>query len=367
MLAKLITNNRGLRAHLKRYRARDFTPFLLACALCGGLLHAADSSIELITVQSRELVEERILDGVVEPVNRATVSAQTSGQVTEVNYDVNDFVAKGSVLVRIREAQQSAQLDRAEAEVRAARARQLEASKRYKRAKDLFSRKTISQSDFDAAKASLDASKAQSEAAQAAVSQAKESLAYTMVQAPYDGIVVDRHVEVGETVNPGQALMTGFSLDQLRIRVEIPQRMIDSVRRLRAARIITADPSSSSFEAEGLTIFPYANDQSNTFSVRVDLPKGVKGLFPGMLAKVAFVTGKQSSLVVPQSAIVQRSEVTGVYVINKQGSVRLRQLRVGRLTDDGMIEVLAGLEQGEQIAAHPILAGVALKSSQSNQ
>jgi len=327
---------------------------------------AVDSAIELVTVESREMVRERVLDGVIEPVNHATLSAQTSGEVMEVNYDVNDFVAKGSVLVRLKEAQQSARLDQAEADLRASRALQQEAASGFKRAKDLYSRSNISKADYDAAQAALDASKAQVEAAQAGASQAIESLSYTVVHAPYDGIVTNRHVEVGEIVIPGQAMMTGFSLEQLRIRVDVPQRLIQPIRQLQTARIFTTYQSTDFIVAEGITIFPYANDQSNTFTVRIDLPQQVKNLFPGMLTKVAFVIGKQESLVIPESSVVQRSEVTGVYVVNATGNVSLRQLRIGRRTEDGMVEVLAGLNQGEQIAAHPILAGVALKSQHSD-
>jgi RND family efflux transporter MFP subunit len=332
---------------------------ILLFAILNTSVLAQDSVLETAAAMRQELETVRVFDGVVEPVNIATVSAQTSGQITEVNYDVNDFVAKDSVIVRVREIQQSAQVAQAEADLRAAKAHRLEAGENFKRAQDLFSTKSISKANFDSARAAMDTSKAQLDAAQAALAQAQELLDYTVVRAPFAGVVTARHVEIGETVSPGQPLMTGFSLDQLRVRVEVPQSMIEPIRQLGTARVITHN-GIRSLTAESLTIFPYANTGSNTFTVRIKLPDKSDNLYPGMLTKIAFVTGKKSSLVIPQSAVVQRSEVTGAYIIDAIGNIQLRQLRIGRKTVDGGIEVLAGLKEGEQVVVDPVLATVAL-------
>jgi len=322
---------------------------------------AQDINLETATVETREVLRERVLDAVVEAVNEATVSAQTSGRIAEVNYDVDDFVPKGSVLVRFRETEQRAGLSQAQAEVRATQARYDEARKSFKRAQNLYANKNISKAELDASRANMDTSKAQIEMAQAAVEQAQEQFDYTEVRAPYDGIVTQRHVEAGESVNPGQPLMTGFSLEKLRVRADVPQQMIYAIRELKSARIIHPDPKQASIPGEKITIFPYASESSNTFTVRAELPTGTANLFPGMLVKVAFATGKRMSLVIPKSAVVYRSEVVGVYVINETGEVRLRQVRAGPETDDGMIEVLAGLADGEQVALDPIQAGAMIK------
>ena len=81
-----------------------------------------------------------------------------------------------------------------------------------------------------------------------------------------------------------------------------------------------------------------------------------------MLVKVAFEVGRRSRLAIPAKAVAYRSEVTGVYVLKADGTVELRQIRVGRETGDGMIEVLAGLSEGERVALDPIQAAVYLKN-----
>jgi len=320
--------------------------------------HGQDLSLDTATVVSREVARERVLEGIIEATNSATVSAQTSGRISEVNYDVNDFVPKGSILIRLRGTEQRARVAQSEAEVRAAQARLQEASTGFERAQNLYAKKNISKSAFDTARTYLDTSRAQIEAAQAAVEQAREQLLNTVVRAPFDGVVTERHVEVGESVSPGEPLMTGFSLENLRVRVDVPQQLIYAVRELNSARILHPDPAQDSMPAESITIFPYANEDSNTFTVRIALPSDVTNLFPGMLTKVAFITGKRNSLVIPSVAVIYRSEVVGVYVLSESGAVRLRQVRTGRETGDGMIEVLSGLKQGERVALDPIRAGV---------
>jgi RND family efflux transporter MFP subunit len=315
--------------------------------------------VETAAAAYRTVPREYRLDGVVEAVNQTTVSAQTAGQVEAILYDVNDFVEKGAVLVRLKDTEPQAKVAQAEAELKSATA-QLEQSKDdFARVKGLFARELASASAMDDATAKLKSAQARFEAAQAGLAQAQEQLAYTRIRAPYSGIVTQRHVEVGETAQPGKPVMSGISLEQLRVSVDVPQSVIPAVRAGNAVRVHL--PRGGEITAEKLTVFPFADLGSNTFKVRVELPGGTKGLFPGMLVKTGFVIGEKRELVVPKEAVVYRSEVTGVYVLNGDDRLHFRQIRVGRALDDALV-VLAGLDEGERVALDPIAAGVRLKA-----
>jgi RND family efflux transporter MFP subunit len=222
----------------------------------------------------------------------------------------------------------------------------------------VYERQLVAKAQMDAATATLNAAKARLEAAKAGVAQAQESLGYTIIKAPYGGIVLDRHVELGESVQPGKPLMTGFSLEELRVVVSVPQRLIVPVRQQQQARVFPPNGGEGIVAAK-LTFFPYADPQSNVFKVRVYLPKNTPGLYPGMFVKTAFRVGEAQRLTIPRSALVQRGEVSAVYVV-KDGQVSLRQVRPGRVEGD-QVAILAGLEAGEQVALDPIQAGVHLK------
>lgn len=299
---------------------------------------------------------ERVLDGRVEAVNQATVSAQTSGRIAELPFDVNDFVDAGAIVARFTDTEQRAALDGAQAALAEARARLANAETEFERAEKMIANNTISQSRFDQAKAERDSARARLDAAVAGVETAREQLEYTVVRAPYAGIVSRRHVELGELVSPGQPLISGLSLQSLRVNVDVPQSLFHEVRTIAKA---AAYANGERIEAESLTFFPVADDAANTFRVRVNLPDGAITLYPGMFIKVGFIVGETERLLIPAAAVIRRSELSGVYVVDGD-KVSLRQVRLGRRYGES-IEVLAGLEQGEAVATDPVRAGIWLK------
>jgi hypothetical protein len=105
-------------------------------------------------------------------------------------------------------------------------------------------------------------------------------------------------------------------------------------------------------EAIKLTLFPEASVPSSTFRARLDLPENSQALRPGMFVKVGLVIGEIDRLLVPARALVERGEVTAVYVIAADNRISLRQIRLGHRFED-RIEVLAGLDAGERVALEP--------------
>jgi RND family efflux transporter MFP subunit len=296
----------------------------------------APAKLATEVVQPVTVPVERELDGTIEAVNQATVSAQTSGRVAEIFYDVNDFVPAGAVLLKLRSTEQRAGLQQAEAARVEATAREAEAQTRYARIRDMHERKVV-------AKAQLDQVAAERDAAVARLAE---------VRAPYAGIVTGRLVRVGEAVSPGTPLMSGLALEKLRVTVDIPQTLVEQVRKRRKAAIYV---DGRRIEATQVTIFPEADPATNTFRTRVDLPANAADLYPGMFVKVGFVTGESPRLLVPKPAIVARSEVTAVYVVDGDGRVALRQVRTGGAFGE-RVEILAGLAAGERVALDPVAA-----------
>lgn len=308
--------------------------------------------IDSLVIQPQRTPVERRLDGTIEAVNQGTVAAQTSGRVAAILYDVNDFVPAGAVIVRLHATEQRAGLSQAEAALREASARETEAQTRYQRIADMYERKVVPKAMLDEATATRDAAAARLAAARAALESAQEGVTYTEIRAPYAGIVTKRHVEVGETVHPGTPIMSGLSLQFLRVSVDVPQSVVEQVRRIRKAAVYV---DGRRIEASKLIIFPEAASPSNTFRARLELPANATDLYPGMFVKVGFVIGEEDRLLVPKSALIERGEVSAVYVVDTAGRTSLRQVRPGRHLD-GSVEVLAGLENGERVALDPIAA-----------
>lgn len=345
-----------------RLRALILVPSLLSAALllagCGReaanpAQAGAEPSIALIDVARVAQPRERAWDGVVEAIDQATLAAQTGGRVLALPFDVNDVVEAGQVVVRFTDVEQQSGQRRAEAQLAAARAAANEAEADFRRISELSERQLVARAQLDQASARRDAARAQLSAAEAAVREAREQVDYTVVRAPYTGILTQRFVEVGETVRPGQPLVAGLALNRLRVHVDVPQGEVDAIRRHRRAHLLLDD--GRRVEAAEVVVFPYADPQTHSFRVRIELPEAETGLYPGMIAKVAFVLDQGERLLVPSSALVQRSEVAAVYAVDAQGRIGLRQVRPGHRFDD-RVEILAGLAEGERIAADPLAA-----------
>jgi RND family efflux transporter MFP subunit len=294
-------------------------------------------------------------DGVVEAVRQASLSAQTSGRVTAVLADVNDPVQAGQVLVRLTAVEQQAGAATARAQLQAATAAADEARLTYQRYQSLVGQQYVSKSQLDQAKAALDSAVAQQNAARAQLAQAAQQTDYTVVRAPYAGLVAAREVEPGEAVAPGTPLMVVYAPGELRVEVQVPQSVADAIR---ARPQATIETDGRSIPARQVIVYPSADPASHSVTVRAILPDGTSAR-PGMTAKVTFPIASSVQVVsVPDSTLVRRGELTGVYVL-ADGSVTLRQVRVGDQVGT-RIEVLSGLKPGERIATDPLAALEAL-------
>lgn len=332
-----------------------------ALAACGGGGDVVEAEpiqgLETLVVADPGAGQGRAWDGVVGAVRQATLTAQTGGRVAEVLHDVDDRVAAGTVLVRLSAVEQQSGVDAARARLRASEAAAREAEADYRRYLELSQGRYVSRSQLEQVHAARDSAVAARDAARASLSSAGQAAAYTVVRAPYDGILASRDVEPGESVAMGQRLASVFSPDALRIEVELPQAVAEQVRT--DPRAIVQLHDRRTVEVGDAIVFPAADAATHTLTVRVPLPALDPAPVPGSTAKVRFpAVAGPSQPRIPGSAIMRRGEVSAAYVL-ADGRLSLRQLRLGEATPEG-VEVIAGLRPGETIAADPVAARQAL-------
>lgn len=330
---------------------------LIVLAACGGrsasAVKPASPDLATITVATIDSAGGVAWDGVVQAVEQSVLSAQTSGRITVLRADVDQQVSAGAVLLQITNAEQSAAVQMAQAQLQSSQAQLIDARNRFERASTLVERQLISRDDFDRVKSAFDAASAAVQAAQGQLVQARQQLAYTTVRAPYAGTVSARNVELGETVAPGQPLFTLYAPGALRLEVQVPQAIAEAIRSKAQATVSLAD--GREVAAAKVIVFPSADSLAHSNAVRVLLPALSPAPRPGQTAKVRFAgAAGPGHIWLPASAVVTRGELTGVYVVSESG-VTLRQLRPGG-TQGGSVEVLAGLSPGEHVAADPVAA-----------
>ena len=329
----------------------------LAVVACGekprspaGLVRPA---LATVAVGGQDAAGSRGWDGVVEAVRQAVLSAQTSGRISAMAVDVNDRVLEGAVLLRLTGVEQQAGVDTARAQLKAAEAVLVEAESRFSRSSELVGRQLVSRADHDLARAARDSAGAARDAWVAQLRQAEQQAAYTVVRAPFAGLIATRDVEPGEAVSPGQPLLSLYAPGALRIEVQVPQADAGAIRAAGTAQVVLAD--GRRLAARSVTVFPSADPLTHTVAVRVLLPVVDNAPAPGMTAKVLFaLPGARDGVRIPRSAVVQRGEVSAAYVVTDT-DVSLRQLRLGERLGE-QVQVLAGLQAGERIAVDPVAA-----------
>ena len=326
-------------------------PFAALLVLLTCLVPAAHAEIQTILLQPVKLPIQRQFDGQVEAIHAATVSGQTSGRVADIQFDVGDRVPAGATIVRLVSEDQQGGMQQAQAALADAQAGLKVDQLELKRIEELFGKGVVSKADLDRAQGRVKSREAQVKSAEGALRRAQQQLDYTVVKAPFAGVVSERHIELGEAVAPGTPLMSGFDPDHLRVVVNIPQDIADQVR---AAAAVQVENQGTVLVPEKVLVYPAANPVSGSVKARLNLPEGDHGLLPGQWVKVAIGLGEEAQLVIPRSAVMQRSQVSAVYVQTAEG-LALRNVRLGKQQGNDIV-VSAGLAEGDKVVVNPLEA-----------
>lgn len=337
---------------------------LLVTTLLAAPLQAAETELANAKARLVSIPVEHHFQGVIEAINKAQVAAQISGRIVDLPFEVGDTVAAGQVIARITQAETQSGAEAAIAQLAEAQTALAEAQRQYDRVAALYEKRLVAKAQLDSTRQARDAARARTDAAQAQVDAAKTRLEYTEITAPYSGVVIERLVSLGETVMPGTPLMTGIALEQLRVRVKVPQSRIATVSQSQSATLISGDNTSVALGAARFV--PSAERGSQGFTFLFDIPQQTtQTLLPGMLVDVEMPGEPQTSLVVPDSAVAQRGELRGVYAIDADtNALSFRRVRVGKLTSEGR-EIDAGLLEGDTVALDPVAAAITYKEQNS--
>jgi RND family efflux transporter MFP subunit len=339
--------------------------FAVSLAVLAGApvpVHAqAGVAVPTVQIGARAVSTGYEIDGVIEPVRQSTIAAQASGRVVKLLVKMGDQVRAGQLLATIDDSEttvgvqrSAAQLGQAEAELRNARAH-------YERTRDLRAQGFVSQAALDMAETQYKAAQAGQSQATAGARASALSQGYTRVTAPYDGWVLQTHVEAGDLAVPGKPVVTVYAPQPLRAVVQVPASQAESARAAREVQVQLSEVGGASQWVQPVrrSVMPAADPVSQTVVWRLDLAaQAAQHLIPGQQVRVRFVGGQAQRTVVPAQAVLRRGELTAVYVASERGFV-LRAVRLGADHGAEGVEVVAGLAAGERVALDPVRAGLA--------
>jgi RND family efflux transporter MFP subunit len=317
-------------------------------------LPAAASELTTYTVRAQAQAGTYAATGTIEAVRAGTLASQVSGRVIEVRVRNGDDVKLGQPLMEIEvgEADDAAIATRAAAD--GAAARLISAQADFERAQQLRAQDYISVAAIQRAEAALRSTQADARASEALAKAARTRAAWHTVTAPYAGHVTDLWVSAGDLATPGKPLVGLYDPTALRVVARLPESVAGHVQSGQAAQLSLGETAPIAIGA--WRVIPAVDPVTHSVEVRADLPAG-SALQPGQFVELLLPLRDLSAQIrIPSRAILRRSEVIGVYVVDADGAAHLRQVRLGPAVGD-TVSVLSGLQGGEQVALDPVAAG----------
>ena len=349
---------------------------------------------EIFVVQASSRQPTVVIGGTVVPYKEVTLAAQVPGRVKFIAGIEGDAFSKDAVLVEIDDTELLAKRSAAYAQLATADAEMRNAGVQYSRelwspqskaapggmaipnlfdqmftrpAEDMFGGR-----DRDAERsADLYASNTRIQKARSAILRAQSEIQAIDAKlrdakslAPFDGVIMQKSAEVGDTVQPGQPLLKLADVTWLQVELDVPARLVVGLQEMMILKKAAVfDDYAEPVDVRVAQIYPMADARRHTIKVKFDIPQGISQ--PGMYARVRIqdteVAAASGTLpVIPVTAVRYRGSLPVVYVQNAEGKPELRLIREGKRLEDGMVTVLSGLATGDKIYANPgpsILSG----------
>ena len=322
-------------------------------------------NVPVLTVQPTEVPDLLEAVGTVRAVQTSTLASQMMGNIVEIQVHEGDRVQRGEVLAVIDDSQPRATVDRAVAADNAAQ-QQLAAAESdlalagstLKRYQNLYEKKSVSPQEFDevkareqAALARRDMARADQAQANAAVVQARTSLEYSRIRAPYDGVVIEKKADPGMLASPGMPILTVEDVRRYRLEAPLNETDLSQVRIGQPVSVLVDALGDTTLKGKVAEIVPAADPASRSFLVKIDLPAD-SHLRSGLFGRARFPRGERQSLLIPRSAVVEHGQLQGVFVLDQSHIATLHYVTLGNRSGEN-VEVLAGLQSGDQFVAAP--------------
>jgi RND family efflux transporter MFP subunit len=302
--------------------------------------------------------------GTIRALQTSQLSAQISGAIVSIRAQEGARVRRGDVLVVLNDAQQRAALERASAAVNAAQQDIAVADADYglqnatfTRYQSLYEKKSVSPHEMDEVRARQTSAGARRDQAQAGIAQARAmeaqaraGLSYTRIRAPFDGIVTAKLVDTGTLASPGVPLMTIEDTHCFRLEASVDEGGIRFVN-LGSAAPVSVDALQTEASGKVVQIVPAADPASRSFVVKLELPADAR-LRSGLFGRVRFPRGQREAMLIPRTAVLERGQMHGIYVVAADGQIGLRYVTLGKPAGDN-VEILSGLSAGERLIGSP--------------
>ncbi|MGO9614175.1 MAG: efflux RND transporter periplasmic adaptor subunit [Dissulfurispiraceae bacterium] len=273
------------------------------------------------------------------------ISSRTMGNVTKLNVKEGDKVAAGQVLITIDDRDAVQKVIGAEKTVEAARQNRSLMETTYQRYKQLYDEKALSQQEIDQIESQRKLAEIEYDRAMAGLNEAQVYQGYTKIVAPVAGVVTEKKIDAGSMAAPGSTLLTVEDNSSCTIDAYADEHLLAKLKKGMPVEIVV-DSAGQGVKGQIGEIAPAIDPASRTFLIKIEL-KGAL-LKTGQYARVRIPVGKKEVILLPIKAVVERGQLTGIYVVDDKGIISYRLIRTG-IRYDGGVEVLSGVHLKERV------------------
>jgi len=283
--------------------------------------------------------------GTIRAVHETSIGSKLLARVLEVNLKAGQQVKEGDVLVRLDDTDLRAKLQQAKAALAAAEANRTQKAADERRAAELAKKNVVTQQEYEQAATAVQSAEADLKRAEAMVHEVQATLDWATIRAPMDGTVIDKKVDAGDMVTPGQLLVTLYDPNRMQLVASVRESL---AHRLQVGQEINVFVEGLGKQCSGTVseIVPEAQAASRAFQVKVTGPCPT-GIYTGMFGRVLIPLEEEEVLVIPRQAVRRIGQLEMVEVVDGGKALR-RAIRTGR-TINGDMEVLSGLRPGEEV------------------
>lgn len=285
--------------------------------------------------QPTDLSDKISVIGSLESNESVEIRSEIGGTVERINFEEGQRVKAGDLLFQIDREKLQASFEQASANLKLAET----TASRYK---NLVQTKAVSQQEYDQTVATLESNRA-------TVALAKEQLADATIVAPFDGVMGERLISVGQFVAQGTPLGSLYNKDPMKVTFHVPERHIGEIREGQAIEMKVAAFPANVYKGNVYFISPRVDQTTRTVLVKARVPNPEGQLRAGMFANLELILQvKAKAILIPETALIIKGDTVSVYTVGEDDVVALKPVRVG-LRREGMVEIVSGLEPEEVV------------------
>lgn len=326
----------------------------LSAAACGTELARAEQAeavraVPLVGVEARSVPQTIKVTGSLIANQQSRVAASTMGTVAATFVERGSYVAAGAPLARLDARSARLGAEEARAMAQAAKVQRELAEADCERAERLLSAQAINRADYDRMTAQCSANRWSSSAAEARAALAAKGLDDATVRAPFAGLVVERHVTVGEYVRPDLPIVTLVEIDPLRVELTVPESQVGAIALGQTVDLALTALPGEHFRGTIRYLGPSVREMSRDLVVEAVVENADRRLRPGMFALAQIQIGQAELPVIPRSALKEKDGSSRVFAVER-GRLAERIVQLGPDVGDA-VAVLGGLSTGDRVAA----------------